>query len=98
MNINRLDEVILNFKFEEIPVEDRLRLSFNVSFANCIIKRRRELGWTQEVLAQKSGVNRVTIAKLEKYQRTVSVDVMLRLLNALGLSIQFKPQESIQNQ
>ncbi len=73
----------------ELSFEDRLKFSFNMEFAKQLVKRRKELGWTQETLAKKSGVNRVTIAKLEKFQRTASVEVILKLLHALGMSIQF---------
>lgn len=78
-------ERILN----KLSLEDQLKFGFNIDFAECIIQRRKELGWTQATLAEKSGVNRVTIAKLENFQRTASVEVVLKLLHALGLGIKF---------
>lgn len=78
-------ERILN----KLSLEDQLKFGFNIDFAECIIQRRKELGWTQAMLAEKSGVNRVTIAKLENFQRTASVEVVLKLLHALGLGIKF---------
>lgn len=67
--------------------EDVLKFTFNIQFAKCLIEQRTHLGWTQEMLAEKSGVNRVTIAKIEKLQRQVGVDVMIKLLDAMGLTI-----------
>lgn len=70
-------------------LEDRIKFEFNYIFSKRIKERRKNLGWTQDELAKRSGVNRVTIAKIEMQQRTVSVEVMLKLLYALGLGIQF---------
>ena len=78
-------ERILN----ELPLEDRLKFGFNIEFSKCIIDKRKELGWTQAMLAEKSGVNRVTIAKLENFHRTASIEVVLKLLYALGMDIKF---------
>lgn len=77
------------FPFDKLSLEDRLKFGFSIEFSKCIIHKRRELGWTQEELAKRSGVNRVTIAKLEKFQRTASMDVVLKLLYALGMELQF---------
>ena len=59
------------------------------------IKENRQLkNITQEELAEKSGVNRVTIAKIEKFQRQAGIDVVLKLLNALNLDIKFVPNDN----
>lgn len=80
---------VLDYNFlNELSLEDTLKFSFNLKFSKCLIKKRKELGWTQEVLAEKSGVNRVTIAKIEKFQRTASIEVILKLLYALGMSLE----------
>ena len=75
--------------FNKLSLENQLRFLFCNDFAECLVKRREELGWTQDRLAEESGVNRVTIAKLETFQRAASVDVMLKLLHTLGMRIQF---------
>ena len=92
-----------NFWQEQIPYltglspDDQLKFAFNARFSQCITSQRKKLGLTQEALADKSGVNRVTIAKLETHQRLASTDVILKLLDALDLDIQFversRPQE-----
>ena len=74
---------------ENLSKEELLRFIFNASFAQCLVRRRKELGLTQEALANKSGVNRVTIAKLESYQRLASTEIILKLLDALDMEIQF---------
>ena len=67
--------------------EELLKFTFNIQFAKSVIEQRKRLGWTQEELAEKSGVNRVTIAKIEKFQCQAGIDVVLKLLNALNLDI-----------
>lgn len=74
---------------DNLPKEEVLRFLFNANFAQCLVRRRKELGLTQEALANKSGVNRVTIAKLESYQRLASTEIILKLLDALNMEIQF---------
>lgn len=81
---DRIENMIKMFSPEE-----QLKFEFNYVFSNCVREQRKTLGWTQNELAEKSGVNRVTIAKIEMQQRTVSVEVMLKLLQALGMTIQF---------
>lgn len=76
-------------KLDSLPKEEFARFLFNARFARCLVQRRKELGLTQEALANKSGVNRVTIAKLESFQRLASTEVILKLLDALNMEIQF---------
>ena len=73
----------------ELSTEEQLKFAFNARFSQCITSQRKKLGLTQEALADKSGVNRVTIAKLETRQRLASTDVILKLLDATDLDIQF---------
>jgi transcriptional regulator with XRE-family HTH domain len=46
---------------------------------------RDEKGWTLEVLAQKSGVNKSTISRLERGQTLPMHDTVMALEKALGL-------------
>ena len=69
--------------------DDLLRLRFNITFANFINHKRTHLGWTQEDLAQKSHVNRVTISKIERFHQTASMEVMLKILKAFDMTICF---------
>lgn len=88
-NMNNSMEAERNPYLTELPLEDQLRFAFNARFSYCLSTQRKKLGLTQEALADISGVNRVTIAKLETHQRLASIDVILKLLHALNLEIQF---------
>jgi len=54
-----------------------------------IKERRSELGWTQDVLAQKAGVSKSFLSDLENGKRRVGADTLLNLARALGRSIDF---------
>lgn len=74
---------------DAVPSDKIMRFAFNSYFAQCLVSQRKRLGMTQESLAKKSGVNRVTIAKIESFQRLASTEVILKLADALNLEIQF---------
>ncbi len=52
------------------------------------LKRLREKrGWTQQVLAEKVGVSRVTIARVEIGNRKPSLELLYRLAKALKVKV-----------
>ncbi|WP_077353152.1 helix-turn-helix transcriptional regulator [Tessaracoccus flavescens] len=61
-------------------------------FGNAVRDARRALGWSQSALAERSGVSRPTIARLEA-GRGVSSTSLLKLAKALDLQIALEPQE-----
>ena len=72
-----------------ISEDDLMRIRFTIIFANFVNKQRQALGWTQEELAEKSRVNRITISKIERYHQTASIEVILKILKAFNMTIQF---------
>ena len=55
--------------------------------ANRLRLLRVTRGWTQEVLAEASGLHRTYISSLERGGRNISIDNIDRLAQALGISI-----------
>ncbi len=52
------------------------------------IKKVREArGWTQEKLADESKVSRGFLSEVEKHGKNISLDLLLRIANALGASV-----------
>lgn len=52
------------------------------------IKKVREAkGWTQETLADESKVSRGFLSEVEKHGKNISLDLLLRIANALGASV-----------
>ena len=72
---------------ESISAEEQLLFTFNRYISRCITLQRNNMNMTQEELAQRSGVSRVTISAIEKRRRLASTEVLLKLLDALNLSI-----------
>lgn len=60
-----------------LPIEVRKRLR----------SRRKELGLTQQALADLAGVGVVLVIELEKGKSTVRLDRLLAVLHALGLRL-----------
>jgi len=60
-----------------------------VTVGERIRKRRGELGWTQDVLAQKAGISKSFLSDLENSKRSVGADKLLNIARALGQSIDF---------
>jgi transcriptional regulator with XRE-family HTH domain len=52
--------------------------------------RRRELGLTQEELANLAGIHRTQVVLYETGERTFKLDVGLRLLHALGMDLELR--------
>jgi len=58
-----------------------------MNFAETIKEARKRKDMTQEQLAKKTGVHRVTIARLETGESECSVSTLFRLSDALGLPV-----------
>lgn len=55
-------------------------------------ERRRELGLTQEQLADIIGVHRAFVSKLKRGRGAPRFDLLLRLVQALGMDIELRPR------
>jgi len=54
-----------------------------------IKKRRNELGWTQDVLAEKAGISKSFLSDLKNAKRSVGADTLLDIGRVLSLSLDF---------
>lgn len=61
----------------EIPIEDVIRENIKLL--------RKRLGWSQELLAEKTGVSAPYITQIEVGKRTPSLDIVEKLAFALGV-------------
>ncbi len=52
--------------------------------------RRRELGLTQEELADLAGVHRISISQFERGARTGQFPTVLRILHTLGMDLEVR--------
>jgi transcriptional regulator with XRE-family HTH domain len=58
-----------------------------MSIANIVREARRRAGLTQAALAQKAGVAKSTVGRIESGARTPSVELVERLVRAAGLEV-----------
>ncbi len=56
-------------------------------FGQAIRKRRNELDITQEQLAESSGLHRTYLADVERGKRNISLENIVKLIDALNLSL-----------
>ena len=54
-----------------------------------IKKRRQELGWTQELLAEKARISKGFVSDLENNKRNISAETLLDVARVLGLSLDY---------
>jgi transcriptional regulator with XRE-family HTH domain len=52
-----------------------------------IIRKRGQLGWSQEALAFEAGLHRTFIAHVERQARNISLDNIERIAVALGVRV-----------
>lgn len=66
--------------------EDVEYIELHLSLAALLTKRRKSLGYTQTEVAALVGSSQSRVAKMEAGDPTVSVDLLIRALLALGVS------------
>lgn len=56
-------------------------------YGNAVRRRRLELGWTQETLAEKAELHRTYVADVERGVRNISLENIIKLTHALELTL-----------
>lgn len=69
-----------------VPKATRPEPSAREVLALNIIRRRADLGWSQEALALEAGFHRTFVAHVERQVRNISLDNIERLARALGVT------------
>ncbi|MCZ7673088.1 MAG: helix-turn-helix transcriptional regulator [Chloroflexi bacterium] len=72
-------------------------------YGRAIRKRRHELGWSQEYLASQANLHRTYVADVERGERNISLENIIKLSVALDLTpgeffTQYYPQEDSREQ
>lgn len=68
--------------------EERLRIGL------LIAERRKKLNITQDQLADRAGVNRISIAKVEKGRFGATVDLLSAIVSPLEMEIDFNKKSN----
>ena len=72
--------------FLGLTVEERRFVDVKLALADGLRQRREQLGLTQAQAAQRCGSSQSRVAKMEAADRSVSTDLLLTSLFALGAS------------
>jgi len=57
------------------------------SLGRNIFKRRKELNYSQNSLAEKLGISREHLAKIETAKRTLSLDLLISIADELNIKV-----------
>jgi ribosome-binding protein aMBF1 (putative translation factor) len=71
-------------EFLKLSPEEELYVEFKVGLSRCLKKQRQKNRLTQEQLARRIKSSQSRIAKMEKADPSVSIDLLVRSLLALG--------------
>lgn len=63
------------------------RRSARLLFAQTVRRLRVEQGWSQEQLADRTGLHRTYVGSVERGERNVSIDNVEKFAKALGCSV-----------
>ena len=70
--------------FLELTQEEAAFVALKVALASSLRKRRQAKKWTQTQLAKAIGSSQPRVAKMEASDSTVSVDLLIKALLAMG--------------
>ena len=92
LNVSKLYNAgeLLDSKYGKEETESRTEFNKEAIafyYGTILKERRRELNLTQESLAEKVGLERSYIAKIEKGKTDIQISSFVRIAQALGLNI-----------
>lgn len=62
-------------------------MSLQVDLGRTIIRLRKEKGYSQEAFANEAGIDRRYMSDIENGKRNISIDILDRVCNKLGIKI-----------
>lgn len=68
-------------------MKNKQKMSARLRFANNLREARFRRGWSQEDLAEESGLHRTYVGSVERGERNISVDNMECLAKAVGVDL-----------
>jgi transcriptional regulator with XRE-family HTH domain len=76
-----------------IDENEKKIIEFTADIVDSLIDRRKELNWSQSVLAEKVGMKQSAISRLEGGANIPKLDTIFKVAVALGLKPVFVPDE-----
>lgn len=87
-----------NFEKENFTVQEIAESEARAKIICEIIDARKEQGMTQKELEEKSGIKQPVIARMENGKTDPQLSTVLRILSALGKTIEIVPLQSKEKQ
>ena len=70
-----------------MPPDGAQLIARRIAFGNRLRVARREVGLTQEQLAERAGIDRAAYSEIERGQRDARLSTLLRIESALGVRL-----------
>jgi DNA-binding XRE family transcriptional regulator len=87
-----MDAIIINMEEKKTEVE-KLAQRKRQKVAELIVRGRARMGYTQEELAERLGVRRQTIIKIEGCKYSPNADILYLILECLELTLKIGNEE-----
>ena len=65
-----------------------MKITNSICFGDMLIKRRKQLGYTQKYLSEFTGISVSFLTDLENGKNTIELDKALTVANLLGLDVE----------
>ncbi|MBO5068773.1 MAG: helix-turn-helix transcriptional regulator [Roseburia sp.] len=85
-------------RYFETQTTERIGFDFYCDIANNIVEARKQLGMTQEKLAEKSGITLSRLVRMENVQIRIGLDDLKKLSNALDVTVDWLIDAQIDSQ
>lgn len=69
-----------------------MNLSRREQIGKTVAEKRKQQGFTQQQMMQKTGINKTTLSEIENGRFTGSLDIFERYLDAVGLQLSSEPK------
>ena len=72
---------------------ERAKIEFEVELIGKLIEARESKGFTQEQLAEASGLKQSAVARLESMKATPQIDTLFKILTPMGYKLTIVPND-----
>jgi len=97
--VNKNSASFRNFYTDDNNVSpaERAKIEFEVELIGKLIEARETKGFTQERLAEVSGLKQSAVARLESMKATPQIDTLFKVLTPMGYKLTIVPMTTVPN-
>jgi len=90
---NTVNELRKDNEFNEAYIE----VEKEYELIRQVVETRKQIGMTQEILAEKVGISQQEISRFEREKHIPKLSSFIRILDALGLEMKIEKKEYLNN-